>query len=248
MMKVLITGATGFIGRNLTEALKRLQNIEILALNSSSDSLQLENYTGQCDFVYHLAAVHRPADESEFERVNHLLFANLLNMLRTRNNKCPVLLASSIHTGTDSGYGLSKLAAERALFKHAEVTGAKAIIYRLTNTFGRYARPNCHSVVATFCSNIARDLPIGISDPDRLMKLYYIDDVVESFVAQLSNGSEPGKDGFYRLSPELEYEVTLQQLANKIYAYKAALNQGREPDRANLFSENLYRTFISYLP
>lgn len=246
-MKVLITGATGFIGQNLSEALSSLQDIEILAYNSSSDPLLLKRYTGECDFIYHLAAVHRPLDESEFERVNHLLFANLLDMLKANNNKGPVLLASSIHTGINTGYGLSKLAAERALFRHASVTGAKAIIYRLTNTFGRYARPNCHSVVATFCSNIARGLPIVISDPDRLMKLYYIGDVVKSFVAQLSNGSEPETDGFYRLPQELEYEVTLQHLADKIHAFKAALHEGREPDRADLFSEHLYRTFLSYL-
>lgn len=245
-MKVLITGATGFIGRNLTWALDSLHNIVIIAYNSSSDPQLLERYTGECDFIYHLAAVHRPLDESEFERVNHLLFVNLLDLLKAKNNKCSVLLASSIHTGINTGYGLSKLAAEKALLRHAAVTGAKAIIYRLTNTFGRYARPNCHSVVATFCSNIAQGLPIVISDPDRLMKLYYIDDVVESFVAQLSNGSEPEADGFYRLPQELEYEVTLQQLANKIYAYKAALDQDREPDRADLFSEHLYRTFLSY--
>jgi UDP-2-acetamido-2,6-beta-L-arabino-hexul-4-ose reductase len=246
-MKILITGSTGFIGRNLIEALVHRGAAEIMGYSSSSDYGLLKAFSAECDFVYHLAAVHRPLDESDFNRVNHLLFADLLYMLQDEHNYCPVLLASSIHTGTNSGYGLSKLAAEQALKKHAELTGARAIIYRLTNTFGRYARPNSHSVVATFCYNIARGLPIVISDPKRLMKLYYIDDVVASFVKQLDNGSAPDESGFYRLPKEQEYEISLQNLADTIYSFKSDLNQGLEPAINDLLSEYLYRTFKSYL-
>jgi UDP-2-acetamido-2,6-beta-L-arabino-hexul-4-ose reductase len=246
-METLITGSTGFIGRNLIEALEQRGTTEILGFSSSSDYSLLKSYSAECDFVYHLAAVHRPLDETEFERVNHLLFAELLNMLRKEHNYCPVLLASSIHTGNNNGYGLSKLAAEQTLKKHAKLTGARAIIYRLTNTFGRYARPNSHSVVATFCHNIARGLPITINDPDRLMKLYYIDDVVASFVKHLENGSEPDESGFYRLPQDQEYEITLQELADKIYSFKRSLDQGLELARGDLLSDYLYRTFKSYL-
>jgi UDP-2-acetamido-2,6-beta-L-arabino-hexul-4-ose reductase len=246
-MKILVTGATGFIGRNLIKALEEMETVEILPHNSSTSSGLLEIYASECDFVYHLAAVHRPVDEAEFERVNHQFFSELLAMLKKMQNYCPVLLASSIHTGKNTGYGLSKLAAERELKRHAAATGARAIIYRLTNTFGCYARPNSHSVVATFCHNIARGLPITVSDPDRVMKLYYIDDLVASFLKQLHNGSEADQNGFYRLPEEKEYEITLQNLADKIYSFQASLDLGLEPIRVDLLSEHLYRTFLCYL-
>jgi UDP-2-acetamido-2,6-beta-L-arabino-hexul-4-ose reductase len=246
-MKILVTGSKGFIGRNLIEALEKIKQVEIFAYDKSSGPRMLQHFTGACEFVYHLAAVHRPEDESEFEKVNHLFFADLLKMLRDNNNSCPVLLTSSIQAGDHSKYGKSKLAAEKALQEHADLINSRAIIYRLTNTFGRYAEPNHHSVVATFCYNIARGLPVAISDPGHVMKFYYIDDVIASFIDHLNNDIEPDPDGFYRLPEELTYEITLQELADIIHSFKVWVDKGLAPIYPDEFSLKLYQTYLSYI-
>ena len=245
-MKVLVTGANGFIGSNLIERLENNKEVEILEYDRNSDPHMLDYFTIICDFVFNLAAVHRPKDEAEFNKVNHLFFANLLGILRSKNNACPVLLTSSIQAGQNSGYGRSKLAAEKELNKHSEIMGSRAIIYRLTNTFGRHAKPNYHSVVATFCYNIARGLPIEISDPDHVMKLYYIDDVIDSFLSHLNNNIDPDPDGYYRLPKDLEYEITLKELADKIYSFKASSDEDLAHLINDKFSRKLYETYISY--
>lgn len=246
-MKILVTGANGFIGRNLIEELEKNKEVEILRYYKGTDRQMLQDFTRACDFIFHLAAVHRPKDESEFEKVNYYLFADLLAMLRSNNNSCPVLLVSSVLTNQHSGYGKSKLAAEKALKEHAERINSNAIIYRLTNTFGRYAKPNNHSVVATFCYNIAHGLPIVINDPKHIMRLYYIDDVIASFIAQIDHHVEPDPDGFYRLPKKLEYEITLKELADKIYSIKASVDEGLTFAIADELSRKLYDTYLSYI-
>ena len=246
-MKVLVTGASGFIGRNLIERLENNNEVEILKYNRDTDPCMLDYFTKICDFVFHLAAVHRPIDEAELVKVNHLFFANLLEMLRSNKNACPVLLASSIQAGQNSGYGRSKLAAEKELSKHSEIMKTRAIIYRLTNTFGRYAKPNHHSVVATFCYNIARGLPIEISNPDRIMRLYYIDDVINSFLSHLNNKIEPDPDGFYRLPKNLEYVITLKELADIFYLFKVRIDENLDVSINDELTSKLYNTYLSYL-
>lgn len=246
-MNFLVTGANGFIGRNLIEWLKSNYNqAEIFDLDKETDLKMLKYFTETCDFVFNFAAVHRPEEESEFKIVNHLFFANLLAMLRSYNNSCPVLLTSSIQAVQDSAYGKSKLAAEKELEEHAGKMNSRAIIYRLTNTFGRYAKPNNHSVVATFCHNIAHGLPIVINDPDRIMKLYYIDDVISSFIAHIKSSIEPDVDGFYRLPWELEYHITLKELADKIYLFKDGDDKGLASVTTDEFGKKLYETYLSY--
>lgn len=247
-MNLLVTGARGFIGRNLIEALEKNKDLEILRYDKETDPQALQYLTRVCDFVYHFAAVHRPADESEFEKVNHILFADLLAMLRSNSNSCPVLLTSSIQTDRHSTYGKSKLAAEKELREHAERTNSRAVIYRLTNTFGRYAKPNNHSVVATFCYNIARGLPITISDPDRVLKLYYIDDVIASFIAHIHKYVEPDSDGFHRLPQDLEHKITLNELACRIYSLKACIDREQDIVINDQFNQKLYETYLSYIP
>jgi UDP-2-acetamido-2,6-beta-L-arabino-hexul-4-ose reductase len=247
-LKILVTGAGGFIGRNLIEKLTENCEVEILRYEKNTDPGLIHNYTSSCDFVFHFAAVHRPLDESEFERVNLLFFAGLLEKLRASANSCPVLLTSSIQAVEDTRYGRSKLAAEEELKKHAALLNAQAIIYRLTNTFGRYAKPNHHSVVATFCYNIAHGLPIRISDPNHVMKLYYIDDVTDSFISRLRGDGEPDADGYYRLPEKLKYEITLKALADKIYCFKNSVDQGCIPDVSDEFTGKLYETYLSYNP
>jgi len=247
-MKILVTGAAGFIGKNLTEALEKNKKAVVLPFNSESDPVLLEDYCAECSFLYHLAAVHRPADEEEFRRVNYLFFARVLELLRLKKNSCPVLLPSSIHAAGDSGYGKSKAAAEAALKEHARLSGARAIIYRLTNTFGPHARPNGHSVVATFCYNIARGLPVTISDPAKVMKFYYIDDVISAFTAHLDREIEAGEGGFYRLPGRLEHEITLQDLAERLQGFKQALERGEDVQPDSILTARLYETYLSYLP
>lgn len=246
-MNILITGAGGFIGRNLVEVLEEEEGYTLFKFNSADDPRLLKDYTAGCDFLFHLAAVHRPGDEAEFERVNKKFLEGVLALFRKHGNRCPVLLTSSIQAVDDSAYGRSKRAAEKLVREHAENGGGKAIVYRLTNTFGRYARPNGHSVVATFCYNIARDLPIVISDPGRTMHLYYIDDVIESFLQQLHGTLEPDDDGFYRLPKELEYHVTLGEMAEIIYGFRDLVRRGEDFMPRDEFSAKLYRTFLSYL-
>ncbi len=247
-MRVLVTGATGFIGRNLIEWLSGISCIDIDRFHSSSSSESLHLFTSRCEFVFHLAAIHRPTDEAEFFRVNVGLTELLLDSLRSNHNQCPVLLSSSIQAGDGTAYGSSKLAAEDVLKAHAGQNYSRAIIYRLTNTFGRYARPNQHSVVATFCYNIARDLSISVHDPERSICLCYIDDVIESFIKQLQDFKEPDANGFYRLHEELTYTVTLQELAEKLYRFKADLRKGIIINPGDDFSRKLFTTYLNYIP
>ncbi len=247
-MKIMVTGASGFIGRNLVERLTEQGEHRIYSCSSATDRMQLNGYTEDCNFVYHLAAVHRPLDVQDYVKVNNQYFADLLVMLRSHNNHCPVLLSSSTQAAEDSAYGRSKLAAENELKQHAAVLQSKAIIYRLTNTFGRYAKPNHHSVVATFCYNIARNLPIAVNEPEKIMKFYYIDDVIDSFICHLEGSVEPDADGFYRLPASLTYEITLQALAEKITGFKEDYDQGFKTVTPDEFTAKLLATFTSYIP
>jgi UDP-2-acetamido-2,6-beta-L-arabino-hexul-4-ose reductase len=246
-MKALITGYRGFIGRNLTEALFRKREIDMLLFDVESDISLLEEYTKKCNFVYHLAAVHRPPDKSEFDKVNRGFLENVLMLLQENQNSCPVLLTSSIHAGPYTEYGKSKMAAEEALLKHSEKMNSKAIIYRLTNTFGRYALPNHHSVVANFCYNIANNLPVTINDPERVMQLYYIDDVIDSLLQHLDKKLEPDMDGFFRLPKSLTYSVTLQKLTEFIYSFKTWYEQNEAPLLNDEFEKKLHETFLNFV-
>lgn len=246
-MNILITGATGFIGQNLIEKLAPKKGVTILTYDPRTDQNNLDLLSSTIDFVFHLAAVHRPLDQAEFTTVNVLYFAELLQKLRGQNNSCPVLFTSSYQAIDQTPYGQSKLAAEEELKRHAEANRSRAIIYRLTNTFGRYARPNAHSVVATFCYNIARELPVAIHDPDRMLQLYYIDDVINSFLAHLDGWVQPDADGFYRLPENLKYKISLQALADKIYSFKTDIDRCNETTNANEFTAKLLATFRSYI-
>ena len=171
-MNVLITGANGFLGKNLIERLVKDENVNIMHYSVGTSELLLDRNLKECDFLFHFAAVHRPKDSKEFYKVNDDFFENILNKLEEYGNDCPVILTSSIQANDNTDYGRSKLIAENLLKKHAEKTGAKAVIYRLMNIYGKWATPNLHSVVATFCYNINRDLPIIISNRDIAIRRY----------------------------------------------------------------------------
>ncbi len=246
-MKILITGAKGFVGKNLIARLNSCDEKHIIyPYDIDSTFEELEEYVKDCDFVFNFAAVHRPKEIDDFDKTNHLFFDELLSMLQKNNNKCPVLYTSSIQATNGTSYGNSKLAAENDLRYYAEKTGARAIIYRLTNTFGRWATPNHHSVVATFCYNIARGLPIVVNDPNIVMRFYYIDDVIDSFMNQLTSSPVADEDGIYRLPPEMVYTITLGELAQLLQGFKNSLDEGKSPKINTVLAQNFYTTYLSY--
>jgi UDP-2-acetamido-2,6-beta-L-arabino-hexul-4-ose reductase len=248
-MKVLITGANGFVGSNLRQHLTE-RKVEVIEFNRSDDLAGLAERVGAVDFVLHLAGVNRPQDPQEFISGNADLSAALATSLALiaakDGRKVPVLYASSIQAGLDNPYGQSKRAAEQAL-SALVVQGIPVTVFRLPNVFGKWCKPNYNSVVATFCHNIARDLPIHVADPAAALRLVYIDDVVSAFLSVM-DGAQPVLDeqGFALVSPQ--YTLTVGELARQIEAFRDS--------RSNLVSERvgsglvraLYSTYVSYLP
>ncbi|MGF7144325.1 UDP-2-acetamido-2,6-beta-L-arabino-hexul-4-ose reductase [Anaerotaenia torta] len=249
-MKILVTGAGGFLGKNLIAGLKAQYGEEhtIDTFDRSNTLEDLKKYTRDCDFIYHFAAVHRPVEDTSFMEVNYQLFRTMLEFLRENGNRCPVLYTSTVQAVQDTPYATSKRMAEEALREHEGLNNSKGIIYCLTNTFGKWAKPFAYSVVATFCHNISRNREIVIHNPDTVMKLYYIDDVTEAFLRHLKEEVPPGEDGYYRLKEEYCYQVTLQELADTIRGFQKAREELYIPDIKNSFAKKLYSTYVSYLP
>lgn len=245
-MKILITGAYGFLGKNLIARLKEYgDKYEIYSYDIDTSFNDLEKYTKDCDFVFNFAAVHRPKEVSEFEKVNHVFFDDLLKLLIKNKNLCPVLYTSSIQATNGTDYGNSKLAAENDLTQYGTKTGARAIVYRLSNIFGRWAMPNHHSVVATFCNNLVLGLPISISDRNHIMYFHYISDVIDSFVSQIEGCAKPCDDGIYRVNKI--YEITLGQLADTLTHFQASLANNITPNLQTEIEEKLFETYLSYV-
>ena len=245
-MNILITGADGFLGKNLIEKLVRRDDVNIMHYSLGTSDLLLDKNLKESDFVFHIAAVHRPKDTNEFYKVNDDFFEKILSTLEKYGNNCPVLLTSSIQANDSTDYGRSKIIAENLLKKHVEKTGAKAIIYRLYNIFGKWATPNLHSVVATFCYNINRDLPITVSNRNIVIKFYYIDDVIEHFLSQLDGSPVPDGDGMYRLSNDQVFEISLGYLADKLCEFREYQKKGIAPELKSDVDKKLYETYISY--
>lgn len=246
-MKILISGFNGFIGKNLVEALAKFENVKVLAFDKHNNISQLSEYTEKCNTFIHLAAVHRPSNINEYKLVNHLLFAKILKLLRKYKNNCPIIFTSSIQAEQNNYYGKSKLAAEQELILHSQKMNSIISIYRLTNTFGRYAKPNHHSVVANFCHNIVNNRPITIVDPEYNLFLYYVDDVVDSLISNLFQKKKPDTEVYYRLPQNLTYSTTLKLLAEKLYHFKSCVDRNINPEHNNEFSKKLYETFLYYL-
>lgn len=244
-IKILITGAGGFIGSNLVHMLKTAGYTNILEFRKGTDSSILDKYTSECGFVFHLAGINRPQNESEFFEGNVEFTRLLLDSLKKNQNKSPVLFTSSIQAELDNPYGKSKKAGEELLFDYQRREGIKALVYRLPNVFGKWCRPNYNSVVATFCSNIANNLPINISDPDKVLNLVYIDDVVSEFIGALE-GSENRADDFCYVKPV--HTTTLGELADLIYGFYKSRQSLILPDLSDPFVKKLYATYLSYLP
>ncbi len=244
-MKILVTGAKGFIGKNLIAALKNRGQDEILAFDTDTDPSLLDGWCADCAFVFHLAGVNRPKEPEEFMRGNAGFTAALLDSLRRHRNSCPVMLASSIQAAQDNPYGRSKRAGEELLAAYAAETGADVLIYRFPNVFGKWCRPNYNSVVATFCHNIARDLPITVNDPAAALTLVYIDDVVAELLRALER--QETREGDFCVVPAT-YSITLGELAETLRSFRESRATLAVPDMGDPLTKKLYSTYLSYLP
>lgn len=244
-MKILVTGAKGFIGRNLVVELRNRKYENIFEYDIDTDPSLLDVYCKEANFVFHLAGVNRPKDPAEFMEGNFGFTSKLLDTLKKYNNTCPVMISSSIQAALDNPYGKSKKAGEELIFDYAKETGAKVFVYRFPNVFGKWCRPNYNSAIATFCYNIARDLLITVNDPNVIMKLVYIDDVVEELINAL-NGKE-NRVGDYCEVPVV-HTITLGEIVDLIYSFKKSREDRSIPDMSDEFTKKLYSTYLSYLP
>ncbi|AGK55922.1 capsular polysaccharide biosynthesis protein CapF [Bacillus sp. 1NLA3E] len=244
-MNILVTGANGFVGKNLIAELKNKGNNNIFEFTRESDSSLLERYTKECDFVFHLAGVNRPKDETEFIEGNIGFTAKLLNLLKEHGNKAPVLITSSIQAEKENPYGESKKAGEDLLFAHSKETGAIALVYRLANIFGKWSRPNYNTVVATYCHNISRDIEIKVNNPDAELTLCYIDDVLEEFMKALEG--IPTQQDRFCIVP-ITHNIKLGELARMIKGFKGSRTDLSVPNMEDALTKKLYSTYLSFLP
>lgn len=256
-MKILITGAHGFVGKNLCAALYNVaagkdktrgidSDIEVFEYDIDTNPALLDEYCRECDFVFHLAGVNRPKEQSEFMEGNFGFTSLLLDTLKKHNNNCPVMISSSIQAALDNPYGVSKKAGEDLLFAYSKETDAKVLVYRFPNVFGKWCRPNYNSAVATFCNNIANDLPIQVNDRSVNMTLVYIDDVVDELINALK-GSENREGEYCKVA--VEHKITLGEIVDLIYSFKEQPQTLVMPEiPLGSFEKKLYSTYLSYLP
>ncbi|RLE38320.1 capsular biosynthesis protein [Candidatus Woesearchaeota archaeon] len=246
MIEVLVTGAAGFIGLNLVSVLRRMDNVDLFQYDVNSTEDELQEALRECDLIFHLAGVNRPADESEFARVNAGLTQSICETLRKLGRSPRIVLSSSIQADLNNPYAVSKKAAEDILKAYHEDTGADVVIYRLPNVFGKWSRPNYNTVVATFCHNIARDLPIQISDESQELQLVYIDDVVRAFLGELQLEGNQNGYCFAQVTPVSS--ITLGRLAKMIESFRKSRDTLMLPDVGDGLTSRLYATYLSFLP
>ena len=243
---ILITGAGGFIGKNLVATLKTAGYTDLMLFERNDTPETLAEYAASAGFVYHLAGINRPKDPSEFYAGNAGLTDTLLALLDKAGNRAPVLVTSSTQAALDNDYGKSKAQAEQAIFAHGKATGAPVYVFRLPGVFGKWCRPNYNSVVATFCHNSANGLPLSVRDPEYRLPLVYIDDVVASFVSALDGSCT--REGDYCVVPVV-HETTLGHLAETIEGFARNRETLDVPDQTpGSLEQKLYSTWLSYLP
>lgn len=244
-MNILITGANGFIGKNLVATLKQEYDYKLNLIDKENSKEELLQTLLEADFIYHLAGVNRPENDKEFFEGNSDLTKYITDALIENNKKTPVLITSSIQAELDNAYGQSKKQAEDTLINYAKVTGASIHIYRLPNVFGKWCRPNYNSAVATFCHNIARDEEVWVSNPDKEMTLVYIDDVVRNFIDTLK-GKVNDNGCYTRVS--IEHKVMLGKIVELLKEFRESRCNLAIPNKKDEFTKKLYSTYLSYLP
>ncbi len=255
-MKILVTGAKGFVGKNLCAQLNNIKSgkakcygnltvSEVYEYDVDSPVEDLDRYCSDCDFVFNLAGVNRPQDPKEFMEGNFGFASTLLDTLKKYENRCPVMISSSIQAELDNPYGDSKRAGEQLMFDYSVETGAMVLVYRFPNLFGKWCRPNYNSVVATFCYNIANDLPIQVNDPNVTLRLCYIDDVVDELIAALTGDEH--REGKYCYVPVV-HEVKLGEIVDLLNKFKEMPRTLGVPTVSDGFEKALYSTFLSYFP
>ena len=255
-MNILVTGAKGFVGRNLVSQLHNIQSgkaknygvfsdMQVFEYDVDSDPCELDVYCKRADFVFNLAGVNRPKDQAEFMQGKFGFASALLDTLKKYNNSCPVMISSSTQAALDNPYGESKRAGENLLFDYARETGARVLVYRFPNVFGKWCRPNYNSAVATFCNNIAHNLPIQVNDPSVMLHLVYVDDVVDELIAALSGNEH--REGDYCVVP-IVHTVTLGKIVDLLYSFREMSGNLQVPDLGDPFTKKLYSTYLSYFP
>ena len=266
-MHILVTGARGFVGKNLVESLKNIRDgkdrvhringledparLVIDEYDLSSTPEELESYCREADFVFHLAGVNRPKDPAEFMKGNFGFSSTLLDTLKKYGNQVPVMLSSSVQaslTGRFAGseYGKSKLAGEELFRQYSKETGAKVLIYRFPNLFGKWCRPNYNSAVATFSNNIANNLPIQVNDRSTELELLYIDDLIEEMLLALNGQEHRDANGF--CCCPVTFHKTLGEIVDLLYSFKESRKDLSVPDMSDGFAKRLYANYLSYLP
>jgi UDP-2-acetamido-2,6-beta-L-arabino-hexul-4-ose reductase len=244
-VKILITGAQGFIGKNLIAELKNRNYNDIFQYDKETEPALLDMYCKEADFVFHLAGVNRPKEQSEFMEGNFGFTTVLLDTLKQYNNTCPVMISSSTQAELHNPYGESKKAGEDLLLNYSKETGATVLIYRFPNVFGKWCKPNYNSAVATFCHNTAHGLPIQVNDPNVVMNLVYINDVVEELISALE-GKEH-RVGDFCVVPVVHI-ITLGKIVDLINSFRKSREERSIPDMLDEFTKKMYSTYLSYLP
>lgn len=244
-MKILVTGSRGFVGKNLVHALRLRNDVDLCEYDLGLPEQQLWDALGQADVVFHLAGVNRPPTTDEYESGNAGFTQEICDRLVSLGRSPTILFASSTQAELDNPYGASKRHAEECLQKFSDATGARVTIFRWTNLFGKWCRPNYNSVTATFCHNIANNLPIQISDPSRELELAYIDDVVAGLLAKLDDALPPS---LTLVGVQPTYRVTLGNLATTLESFRDSRTNLKLPDMSDRFTRCLYATYLAYLP
>lgn len=246
-MKVLVTGANGFIGKNLQLHLSERKDAEVFCFIRDQKPEQLNDLIRQVDFVFHLAGINRPQNQHDFVTGNQELTQNLCNAIAKSGRNIPIVYTSSIQASNNQPYGLSKRAAEDALFDLKKKNGVDVFVFRLPNVFGKWSKPNYNSVVATFCYHIARDMPIQVNDPNAVLTLVYVDDVVKRFI-DLMDGAlpQPDSEGFESIAPV--YSTTVGELADFIRSFRNSRTTLLTERVGTGLLRSLYSTYVSFLP
>lgn len=244
-MKILITGASGFIGKNLQQYLKEKKDHDIITFDRQDDFSKIEENIDNIEFIFHLAGENRPDNPNDFYKGNTDLTKSIIELINNKNLHIPILYTSSIQAVKENDYGKSKKMAENALIEYGQ--NSKAFIYRLHNVFGKWSRPNYNSVIATFCYNVVNNIELTINDSETELELIYIDDIITEF-SNLLDGIGPTKmeDEYCYVNPI--YNITLGKLAELIKSFKQSMNSIQVPETGDDFTKKLFSTYLSYVP